>query len=182
VTGDRVVTFETQQANPAVAVPHVQPAEQIKLAVSINGSSAQIDSMTRSSDTGDTTTDDPTGDPPPPATTPLTMSLAPSSWQACSSQNKGNLNVFVRGTGYDLIDPTSLMLSGDDPAALPLAPNSARLEGDHLKAVFSRQAAFGLLLAPFANGEVRTLTLDYLDTAGVAGQLTAGVKIGVCGK
>jgi len=180
-TGDRVLTFETQQASPAVAVPHVQPAEQINLAVSINGSSAQIDSMTRSSDSASGEVgDDPEDDPSQPPTSALTMSLSPSDWESCSEENNGNLQVFVRGTGYDQIDTNSLLLSGDDPAATPLAPYDASVQGSHLKATFKRADAFALLLAPFVDGEVRTLTLDYVDLNGAPGQLTADVTISAC--
>ena len=109
----------------------------------------------------------PAGTPPPtssgkPDTGTLRVDASPSDWDLCDTASNGKLNLFVRGSGYKDIDPTSLTLAGDDPAATPIAPSRARIEGEHLKAQFARKDAFALLLQPVAAGETRTFTLSFL--------------------
>jgi len=185
-TGDEVLRFQTSQSSSAVSIPKVQPSETIQMSVAISGSTATIESMSRSSQTSSNQPSDPSGDPTgteptsPPASGPLTMSLAPSEMETCGGNNHGNFTVFVRGTGFDQIDTTSLTLSGDDTTATPITPDKVSIEGDHLKAQFKQSAVFALLLQPLTAGETRVLTLNYVDTSAVAGTLTADLTISDC--
>jgi hypothetical protein len=155
-SGDRVVTFSTAAARAPLAVRDVRANERIEIEVALSGSQASVRSMRRGGKGG--------------------AEVHPDAWNTNCAGSAGTLTVFLRGTGYDLIDPASVTLSGDDPAQLPLLATRARIEGEHLKAQFGKSDALALLLAPVLRGETRTLEIDFtLD--GVPTSLVATVRI-----
>jgi hypothetical protein len=173
--GDRVFRFESSAGSSAATLPAVQAGEHIVVAVALSGSSAQFTSVTRSSDG----TDDPAGDDNnsgQPNTGALRVDASPGTWDLCDLESNGNLNLFVRGQGYKDIDPSSLLLAGDDGAATPIAPERAKIEGEHLKARFARRDALALLLQPLAAGETRTFTLSFLQL-GASTSLTFDINL-----
>jgi hypothetical protein len=161
-SGDRLLRFDSSSASASAVVQAVQPDEQIVVKVALSGSSAQLTTVSRSSNGGNGSGGSPNPTGGQPDSGALRVDASPSDWDLCDASSNGNLNLFIRGEGYKDVDPTSLTLLGDDPAATPIAPTRARIEGEHLKAQFSRQAAFALLLQPLAAGETRTFTLSFL--------------------
>lgn len=148
-SGDRVFRFQSGAGSATATLKAVQANEQIVVGVALSGSSATFTSVTRSSNGQ-------------PGTGEQRVDASPGTWDLCDVDSNGKLNLFVRGTGYQDVDPTSLLLAGDDAAATPIAPERARLEGEHLKAQFARADAFALLLQPLVAGETRTFTLSFL--------------------
>jgi hypothetical protein len=160
-TGDRVMTFSTAAAQAPLAVRDVRSNERIEIEVALSGSQATLKSMRRGGKG---------------STQPLGVEIHPDSWNTNWSGSSGNVTVFLRGTGFDLIDPATVTLMGDDPAQLPLLAARARIEGEHLKAQFGKSDVMGLLLAPVLSGETRTLEVDFtLD--GVPSSLVASIRI-----
>jgi len=160
-TGDRVVTFSTAAARAPVPVRDVRANERIEIEVALAGSQATVRSMRRG---GRGSTD------------PLGVEIHPDSWNTNWAGSAGTVTVFLRGAGFDLIDPASVTLTGDDAAQPPLLATRARIEGEHLKAQFGKSDALALLLAPVLRGETRTLEIDFtLD--GVPTSLVATVRI-----
>jgi hypothetical protein len=160
--GDRVVRFARGARTASIVLDQVEPAETIRLSVAVAGSRAEIRSLTRSSgrggrDGGDDGDDDEEDVPEGP----LAFSIQPGEWSVCSTPSRGQLTVFLRGDGYDLVDPASLLLAGDDVAAAPIAPIRASREGHHVKAKFSKAEAWTLLLEPIEPDVERTLRLDF---------------------
>jgi hypothetical protein len=158
--GDRVVRFARGARAASIVLDRVEPAETIQLSVAVAGSRAEIRSLTRSSGRGgrDDGGDDDEEETPQG---PLALTIQPSAWSVCSTPSRGQLTVFLRGEGHDLVDPASLLLAGDDVAATPIAPIRASLEGHHLKAKFAKAEAWTLLLEPLEPGGERTLRLDF---------------------
>jgi hypothetical protein len=147
--GDRTLTLSKGSDRATLAVAKVREGEQIELQIAFSGSKATVRSVHRGGGGGS-------------GSGPLTAELSPDTWNTNWAGSNGNLTLFFRGEGYDLIDPASILLIGDDALELPLAPSSARVEGSHLKAKFPKAEAFGLLLEPVLRGETRTLTVEFL--------------------
>jgi hypothetical protein len=158
--GDRLFHFESSAGSSSATLSGVRAGEHVVVTVELKGSSAQFTSVTHSSNGGN----DPSGggNSGQPDTGALRVDASPGTWDLCSLESNGNLNLLVRGEGFKDIDPTSLLLAGDDGAATPIAPESAKIEGEHLKARFARKDAVALLLQPLAAGETRTFTLSFL--------------------
>jgi hypothetical protein len=159
--GDRTLTFSTTSGQAALEVRGVEDNEEIEVEVEVSGSHATLKSMHRG---------------PRGTVVPLTLAVDPASWNTNWSRSAGTVTVFLRGTGYDQIDPASVALLGDDPSVAPLAARTARIEGDHLRATFGKADAFALLLAPVAPGQSRTIEVDALE-AGQPVALTATVRV-----
>lgn len=145
--GDRVLVFATASSRAELDLPRVREGERIEIQVAVDGSRANLRSMRRGGGGG--------------TTGPLTAEISPDSWNTNWSRSNGTVTLFLRGAGFDLVDPTTVLLTGDDPAELALAPNSARIEGHHLKAKFSKSDALDLLLEPLVAGETRTLEVAF---------------------
>jgi len=159
--GDRVLTFATDSARAPVPVRDVRSDERIEMQVALSGGRATVTGMQRG---------------PRGSTAPLGVEVHPDGWSANWARSSGTVTVFLRGDGYDRVDPASVTLVGDDPAEPPLLATRARVEGEHLKAQFGKSAALGLLLEPLARGETRTIAVEFtLD--GVPSSLSASVRI-----
>ncbi|KAB2966567.1 MAG: carboxypeptidase regulatory-like domain-containing protein [Thermoanaerobaculia bacterium] len=159
--GDRVVTFSTPSAQAPLAVRDVRSNERIEIEVALAGSHATLKSMHRGGKG---------------ATQPLGAEIRPDTWNTNWAGSSGSVTVFLRGTDYQLIDPASVALVGDDPAEPPLLATRARVEGEHLKAQFGKSEVMGLLLEPVLRGETRTIEIDFV-LDGVPSSLAATVRI-----
>lgn len=159
--GDRVVTFSTPSAQAPLAVRDVRSNERIEIEVALSGSHATLKAMRRGGKG---------------STEPLGVELHPDTWNTNWAGSSGTLTVFLRGTDYELIDPASVALVGDDPAEPPLLATRARVEGEHLKAQFGKSEVLGLLLEPVLKGETRTIEVNFV-LDGVPSSLAATVRI-----
>jgi hypothetical protein len=159
--GDRVVMFTTANAQAPVSLQSVQPGEHVEMDVDVEGSRATVTSTNRHNTTQSGV---------------LALQISPDSWNTNWTRSAGTVTVFFRGTGFDAIDPASVVLEGDDPAKTPLAPRSSRIEGDHLRATFGKADAFALLLAPVVPGQTRTVVVGYVEN-GSTGELDGTVHI-----
>lgn len=164
--GDRVLTFDAGRGKAPVSLPGVGNGEALKIRVELNGSRATLVSVEA---------DDGEDDDDPPTLEPLSVQVSPASWNTNWERSNGRLTVQFHGEGYDLIDPASVLLVGDDPAALPLEPLRARVEGSHLKAQFAKSEALATLLEP-QPGETRTITIEY-ELDGAPGLFEVDVRI-----
>jgi hypothetical protein len=163
--GDRVLTFDAGRGKAPVTLPGVGNGEALKIQVELHGSQATLVAV--EPDDGE--------DDDPPTLEPLSVQVSPSSWNTNWERSNGRLTVQFRGDGYDGIDPDSVVLVGDDPAALPLEPLRARVEGSHLKAQFTKSEALATLLEP-QPGETRSITVEY-ELDGVPGFFEVDVRI-----
>lgn len=105
----------------------------------------------------------------------LSLQVSPSSWNTNWPNSSGTVQVFFRGSGFELIDLDSIEMIGDDPDADPLPPQGASLAGNHVLARFGKAQAFALLDEP-ESGEVRTITLRFT-VDGAEEELTHDVRI-----
>jgi len=157
--GDRVLSFVTGAARASLAVPKVVSGERIELSVSLAGSQVQVRAIHRTA----------------PGAGALTLSFSPDVWNLNGAGSSGQVQAFVRGTGYDSIDAGTALLFGDDPTLPPLAPRRSAVEGDHLKATFGRADALALLPDP-QPGEIRVLRLEFVQN-GAPVALTGSITI-----
>lgn len=163
--GDQTLGFSTGRGRAPVEVRDLRDDDRIEMEVSISGSSARVTSMSRNGRPERTGGDG----------GPLAIQVSPDSWNTNWTRSSGQLTVFVRGEGFDLIDPETVALVGDDPAALPLEPRRASIQGNHLQAKFGQADAFELLLEP-NKGTSHTLLIQF-ELDGVATELEATVRV-----
>lgn len=107
--------------------------------------------------------------------TDLTLQVSPGAWNTNWPGSSGTVQVFFRGSGFDRIDLDSIELIGDDPEAMPLAPQSANLAGNHVLARFGKADAFATLDEP-ESGETHEITLRFT-VDGEEQELTHEVRI-----
>ena len=149
-TGDRVLLFVTAGAQAPLPLPAVQAGERIDMSVALSGSTARLRSIAR-------------GAPQPPqGQGPLALRVSPDSWNTNWSRSSGTVTAFLVGGDFVLIDPATVLLLGDDPAELPLAPRSSRKEGQHVRATFGKADALDLLLPPVLAGQSRTVQVQFV--------------------
>lgn len=163
--GDQTVTFSTGRGRAPVRIRDLRHDDRIEMEVSISGASARVTSMSRNGRPEHTGGDD----------GPLEIQLSPDSWNTNWTRSSGQLTVFVRGEGFDLIDPETVVLVGDDLTALPLEPRRASIQGNHLQAKFDKGDAFELLLEP-NKGTTHTVILQF-ELDGTATELEATVRV-----
>jgi hypothetical protein len=125
--------------------------------------------------TAQITVTDEDGDDGEEPTGPLTLQISPSDWNLNYYKNSGTVSAFIRGEGIEKIVLTSILLKGDNTAALPLAAATATLNGDHVRATFPKNQVLGLLLNP-VSGSVHTVTVSFQNDAGLV-ELTAEVTV-----
>lgn len=89
----------------------------------------------------------------------LELQISPKNWNTNFAGANGSVTAFVRGDGLDKIDLDSIMLSGDNSEADPLAASTARLEGDHVRAQFPKNQVLDLIDTPDPGTE-HTVTLS----------------------
>lgn len=163
--GDQTLGFSSGRGRAPVEVRDLRDDDRIEMEVSISGSSARVTSMSRNGRPERTGGDG----------GPLTVQVSPDSWNTNWTRSSGQLTVFVRGDGFDRIDPETVVLVGDDPAALPLEPRRASVQGNHLQAKFGQADAFDLLFEP-NKGTNHTLVIQF-ELDGVATELEATVRV-----
>jgi hypothetical protein len=163
--GDQTLAFSTGRGRAPVSIRDLREKDRVEMEVSISGSSARVTSMSRN------------GRPERPGGEdgPLAVQVSPDSWNTNWTRSAGQLTVFVRGEGFEQIDPESVVLVGDDPAALPLEPRRVSIQGNHLQAKFGHAEAFELLLEP-NKGTTHTILVQF-DLDGVATELEATVRV-----
>jgi|GEM_PF-1418011 len=107
----------------------------------------------------------------------LELQISPDSWNTNFAGAKGSVTAFVRGDGLGMIDLDSIMLSGDNSEADPLAATTARLEGDHVRAQFPKNQVLDLIDNP-QPGTEHTVTLSLTANDGADSfELQEDVKI-----
>lgn len=165
-TGDQIVAFATGRGRAPVEVRDLRDDDRIEMQVTLRGATARVTSMSRN------------GRPEGNAgggTGPLRAEVSPASWNTNWTRSSGQLTVFLRGADFDLIDPESVLLLGDDPAAPPLEPRRASIQGEHLQAKFDQADAFDLLLDP-NQGTTHTIVVQF-DLDGTLTELEADVRV-----
>jgi len=109
----------------------------------------------------------------------LSLDLAPDKWNLNFSNGGGNVNAFIRGDHLDGIDVSTLEMSGDYPAALPLQASSASLEGEHVKGKFAKNQVLDLLMNP-QSGSTHIVTVTFKTTGGT--QMHVSTQVTITGK
>jgi putative sterol carrier protein len=95
----------------------------------------------------------------------LTLEIDPDEWNLNFTKSSGTVEAFIMGEGIDKIDLDSIQMMGDNPNAVPLSANSARLKGDHIHARFPKNQVIDLLLNP-AEGTTHTIIISFLEIDG----------------
>lgn len=153
-SGNQVLLFEEGGSTAPLPLPGVQANEKIDIKVTVQGSTANLDDITRSSDgradNGETID-----------VTQLSLELAPDDWSLDFPKSSGTVDALLRGPGIDMIDLGSLELSGDNPDATPLAATSATIQGDHIHARFPKNQVLDLLMDP-QPGSMHDVTLSFV--------------------
>jgi len=162
-SGDQIVLFETASATAPLPISGIESAEQIELVVALDGSTVQVQSMSRSKGGEE-------GDPPE-----LTLRFQPDTWNVNWAHSSGTVSALIRGQGFEDVDLDSIVLIGTDPAADPLPPTRVDRRGDHVRAFFAQSAAIGTLDDP-QPGEVHEVTIE-LTVDGEPFTLTDSVEI-----
>jgi hypothetical protein len=109
--------------------------------------------------------------------TDLTLEIDPVEWSLNFTKSSGTVEAFIRGEGFDQIDLSSIEMTGDNPAASPLAASSASISGDHVHARFPKNQVIALLLNP-EPGSTHTITISFLPIGGTERiELTAEITI-----
>lgn len=157
-TGNRAVQFSHGAATAEVPVPSILPSETITVDVTVNGNAAVVNSMARSSG-GEA----------------LNLSIDPDHWNLEWTHSSGQVTAFIRGTGYEKVDLSTIVMIGDKAGSDPLAPIRATREGEHDQAKFDMSKVLDLVADP-TPGSVHTIgvrfTLDGTETV-----LTAEITI-----
>lgn len=94
-----------------------------------------------------------------PGEVDLTLEMQPDSWNTNWASSSGTVSAFIRGEGFEAIDLDSIVLIGSDPGAAPLSPTRVDRAGNHVRAFFSKAAAFATLDDPDP-GERHTVTIE----------------------
>jgi len=114
-----------------------------------------------------------------PNTAPLAVSVQPTQWNTkWLEKGGGTVSAQFRGEGFDLVAAGSILLTGSDPAAAPLAPVKVQRRGNRLEAQFDRGGAMKTLLAP-KKGETHSIVVDF-EVDGVA--MTSAFDVRITGK
>jgi hypothetical protein len=163
--GDQTLGFSTGRGRSPVEIRDLRDEDRIEMEVSISGSTARVTSMSRNGRPERTGGDG----------GPLAVQVSPDSWNTNWTRSSGQLTVFLRGEGFDRIDPESVVLVGDDLAALPLEPRRVSIQGNHLQAKFGQADAFDLLLEP-NRGTTHTILVQF-ELDGTAAELEATVRV-----
>lgn len=151
-SGNQVLIFESSSASAALSLDSIQAGEQIDLTVKVQGSTATVESIHRSSDSPE--------DGPSIDVGELELEIAPEEWNLNFVQSSGTVAAFIRGNGIDEIDLASLEMRGDDPDAAALTATRSELRGDHVRAEFPKDSVIDLLLDP-EPGSVHTIEVSF---------------------
>jgi hypothetical protein len=88
----------------------------------------------------------------------LTLDIQPSNWNTNWRTSSGTVSALIRGTGFDSIDLDTIVMIG--PAG-ELDPVSRDVAGNHVRARFSKSAAFGIL-GDADTGQNYTITVRFV--------------------
>jgi hypothetical protein len=118
-------------------------------------------------------TDEDEGEEP----TELSLEVDPAEWDLNFVNSSGKVETFIRGTGIEKIDLTTIRMKGDNTAVEPMVPESVSLNGDHIRAAYPKNLVLNLLLNPI-EGSVHTIVVSFLEIGGtVPIQLTALITV-----
>lgn len=107
----------------------------------------------------------------------LSLEVDPAEWDLNYVKSSGKVETFIRGTGIEKIDLTTIKMKGDNPAVEPMVPESVSLNGDHIRAAFPKNQVLNLLLNP-TEGSVHTVIVSFLEVGGTAPiELTAQITV-----
>jgi hypothetical protein len=143
--GDQVVLFETAATTAPLPIHGIETGELIELVVALDGSTVQVQSMSRSKG----------GEDPPE----LSLELQPDTWNTNWAHSSGTVSALIRGEGFEDVDLDSIVLVGTDPEAEPLAPTRVDRQGNHVRAFFAQSESFATLDDP-QPGETHTVTIE----------------------
>lgn len=180
--GDHVLLFSTASGDAALGLPGVRSNEHIQITVSVQGANATLESIEREVTDGDDEgeddgEDDGEGDGAPAVD--VFVQVSPDTWNTNWVRSSGTVQIFLRGPDFQLVDPASVQLLGDDPDADPVQQVSSRTAGNHVQARFLQAEAFESLLDP-RPGDVVEITVLFsaeVDGEAVEGELVAEVRI-----
>lgn len=107
----------------------------------------------------------------------LSLEVDPAEWDLNFVNSNGTVETFIRGTGIEKIDLTTIKMKGDNTAVEPMVPASVSLNGDHIRAAYPKNLVLNLLLNP-TEGSVHTITVSFLEVGGtVPIELTAQITV-----
>jgi hypothetical protein len=105
------------------------------------------------------------GDEEPIEPSDLTLEIVPPQWNMNYAGASGQVKAFIRGEGIENIDLDSIEMEGDNGSAAPLAADSAKLSGNHVKASFPKNQVLDLLSNP-AGGTTHIVTVSFMQKSG----------------
>jgi len=107
----------------------------------------------------------------------LSLEVDPAEWDLNFVNSSGKVETFIRGTGIEKIDLTTIRMKGDNTAVEPMVPESVSLNGDHIRAAYPKNLVLNLLLNP-TEGSVHTIVVSFLEVGGtVPIELTALITV-----
>lgn len=95
----------------------------------------------------------------------LELEVDPEEWNLNFTNSSGTVEAFIEGEGIENIDLTTIRMMGDNPAAAPLAAESASIKGDKVHAKFPKNGVIDLLLNP-VEGSVHIITVSFYEVGG----------------
>jgi hypothetical protein len=105
----------------------------------------------------------------------LELRIAPDVWNTNYTHSEGTVTFMITGADAGKIDLGSIMLTGDNASATPLAPLSAKFNDHHVLARFAKEDVIGLVNMP-KPGEMVKVTLSFT-VNGTATTLSGKVRI-----
>jgi hypothetical protein len=161
-SGDRQLVFDTGSFSAALVVSDVKGGERIELDVSITPAQVHVQRMKR---TTEVTAIDPSA---------LSLDIAPKQWNVNYDHSSGSVTAFIRGAGFELIDPASVTLVGD---AGELSSFDSSTQGNHVRSRFRKSGVLDVLEDP-ESGTTHTVIVRFsgLDGSGPF-ELTAQVLV-----
>jgi hypothetical protein len=110
--------------------------------------------------------------------TELTLEIDPAVWNLnFFTDSEETVEAFIGGEGLNQIDLNSIVMTGDNLTAPPLAAISANIDGGQVHAGFPRNQVLDLLLDP-VDGSTHTIIISFLPIGGTERiELTAVITI-----
>lgn len=105
----------------------------------------------------------------------LKLELQPDGWNMNWAHSSGTVSAVIRGSGLGDVDLSSIELVGTDSAEAPVRALRASLNGNHIRAFFSKKEAFDTLETP-QPGEIHEITIR-LEAAGEESELTDRIRV-----
>jgi hypothetical protein len=95
----------------------------------------------------------------------LELEIDPVEWSLNFTKSSGTVEAFIEGEGIENIDLTTIVMTGDNPAAASLAAESASIKGNKVHAKFPKNGVIDLLLNP-VEGSAHTITVSFYEIGG----------------